>query len=245
MTAAASLQLSSRRRNAQDEAVSISAGILFTAALVFAMAHVASVAPETPPAWDEGPQLMALPLDLPPPPPILAEQAPPSEPTSNVVGLDIGASDSPVRIAVTPPDLDAIVRAHDEMPKAQLDIGRLYSDFRPKAGPVQDLQHVYQTSEVDEKPTRQITTVPIVPSRVRGNAETLSVRLIILVNEVGRPTSVRVSRSSGNPQFDAIIVRCVQEEWGFTAAVRKGKRVKCLTEQLFTVRWSSGSPFRI
>jgi TonB family protein len=229
----------------REELVSVLAGAGFTCALLFGLAYLANSTPPPPPAAIADLRIMTAPLDPPPPPPPVTEVSAPPDVSSPFSGLEVGSSSSSVKIAVVPPDLDALIPRQAEMPRATIDVGRFYTSFRPKMDPIQDFQRVYQPSEVDQRPVRQITTIPRIPDRVRDDAASLSVTLLIVVSEKGEATNVRVARSSGNPQFDAIIVRCVQEEWGFTPAVRKGKRVKCLTEQPYTVQWTAGSPFRI
>jgi TonB family protein len=229
----------------REELVSVLVGAGFTFALLCSMAYLANTTPPPPPTAIADLKIMTAPLDPPPPPPPVTEVTATTDVSTPFSGLEVGSSSSSVKIAVVPPDLDALLPRQAEMPRATIDVGRFYTSFKPKMDVIRDFQRVYQPSEVDQKPVRQITTIPRIPERVRDGAASLSVTLLIVVSEKGEATNVRVSRSSGNARFDAIIVQCVQDEWGFTPAVRKGKRVKCLTEQPYTVQWSAGSPFRI
>ena len=61
----------------------------------------------------------------------------------------------------------------------------------------------------------------------------------------GAVTAIRVVKPSGNAEFDTIVVECVRDEWVFSPAVRKGKKVKCLVQQLVWYKWTAGSPFTI
>jgi len=63
-----------------------------------------------------------------------------------------------------------------------------------------------------------------------------------VVDAKGAPSNIRVLHSSGNEKFDALVVKCVQDEWEFSPAVKKGRKVKCLVQRSVTIRWDS-SPF--
>jgi hypothetical protein len=52
-----------------------------------------------------------------------------------------------------------------------------------------------------------------------------------------------VVESSGNAKFDEIFARTVRDQWLFSPAIRRGKKVKCLAQQWFRVNFTSGSPF--
>jgi TonB family protein len=69
------------------------------------------------------------------------------------------------------------------------------------------------------------------------------VTLLFVVDANGAAGNVRVVKTSGNPEFDALIIENVKE-WEFSPAIKKNKRVKCLVQQPVVVKWSSGSPFR-
>jgi outer membrane biosynthesis protein TonB len=51
-----------------------------------------------------------------------------------------------------------------------------------------------------------------------------------------------VLRPSGNEAFDKIVTECVRDEWEFTPAIRKGKKVRCMVQQLVWYKWTNGSP---
>jgi periplasmic protein TonB len=61
---------------------------------------------------------------------------------------------------------------------------------------------------------------PIVARRLGMEGVVL---LEIVVAPDGRPTSVRVARSSGYPPLDDSAVRTVRESWRFLPAVRDGQ----------------------
>jgi TonB family protein len=67
--------------------------------------------------------------------------------------------------------------------------------------------------------------------------------MLIIVNTKGGVDNVRVIDSSGNPEFDAILIRDVRESWVFKPAAKKGRRVRCLLQQTVRVNWEAGSPF--
>jgi TonB family protein len=91
-----------------------------------------------------------------------------------------------------------------------------------------------------------VRTVPPIPDDVRGGAATLRVKLLLLVSRDGKAESARVLESSGNPAFDAIVARTMQNEWMFSPAIRRGKKVRVLAQQAFRVTFSGGtSPFDV
>ena len=59
----------------------------------------------------------------------------------------------------------------------------------------------------------------------------------------GTITNVRVVRPSGTTEVDAIVVETVQKEWGYAPAIKRGKKVRCLLQQPFTIVLPAASPF--
>jgi len=70
------------------------------------------------------------------------------------------------------------------------------------------------------------------------------VRLLFIVNADGSVENVQMMRSSANAEFDRLIVDAIKE-WRFRAAVRKGKKVRCMVELPVVVQAQSGSPFTV
>ncbi|HVU23103.1 MAG TPA: hypothetical protein VHE13_03190 [Opitutus sp.] len=96
-----------RWTNRRDEAVSLAAGVVFTVALLAVMAHFGRRTTMAPPVEIADLRVMTVPLE--PPPPVVETPREPVETGMPLVGIEVGASDSPVRIAVVPPDLESLV----------------------------------------------------------------------------------------------------------------------------------------
>lgn len=238
----ATTRIRGRRTEFRDEALSWLAGAMFTLLLFLGLARLEGVKPSAPPAQIEDLRLVAASIE-PPPPPRVPEAAEPVDAGTGVVGLEVGASDSPVKIAVVPADLAAMFPPTDNAPRAEIRAGKLYSELRPRVDVSSDFRRVYQPSDVDQQPTVVHRAVPRIPRYVRKKADTLRVTLLIIVNEKGIVSSVRVLKPSGNPQFDEIVSECVRYEWAFTPAVKAGKAVKCMLQQPVTIIWGKGNPF--
>ncbi|HVU33406.1 MAG TPA: TonB family protein [Opitutaceae bacterium] len=227
-----------------QEAVGLVAGVVFTFGIFSALAHLDVIQPPAPAA--DITDLVTVPLlfEAPAPPPPA-----PAEPAEAVrvplTGIEAGPGDSPVRIAVVPPELAAIFPASAIPPPGTIELGRLFPDLAPKAESAVDLQRVYLRSEVDRRPTVLVREEPRIPERVRQNAPLLRVTLLILVDRQGQVVNVRLLQSSGNPEFDRIVSESVKNTWTFTPAIKQGKAVRCLAEQLVTVKWSPPSPFEV
>jgi TonB family protein len=225
-----------------DEAFYLSLGAGLTFVLFMGVAHFEMVRPAEMPTEIE--DLRAVTAVSEPPPPKPQDR---SEPVDVVplTGIDIGASDSPVKLAVVPPDLSKLMPPADLPPRATIQFGQLMSDLRPKTGNAGEFQHIYQQSEVDQPPLAVVKTIARVSSRVREDVESLRVTLLLVIDTEGAVTSIRVMRPSGNAKFDAIVLACVRDEWQFSPAVRKGKKVRCMVQQLVWYKWTNGSPFTI
>jgi len=223
---------------------SVAIGTLFTWCLFAGVAHFDRTSPGDPPAQFDDVKAVALPLEPPPPPRTMPREAEPSPITATVTGFDAAPSDSPVKIAVSPPDLDAHSSAPQVAPPAVIQIGRLFAEFKPKTDLAYDAQHIYQRSEVDQRPTVLFHKLPHIPSWIRGDAKSLSVVLLLVIDTTGDVGDIRVTRTSGNSKFDAIIVGDIKE-WGFSPAIRRGRKVRCLVEQPVKVVWTAGSPFEV
>jgi len=229
---------------AREEAVALLIGAGFTLALFLGMAHFENFRATAPVFEIEDMRMAALPPEPPPPPPRLQEQEPVPESVLPFAGLEAGASDSPVSIAVVPPDLEALIPATTTPPRGRIQVGVLLTEMKPKVDIEIDARHVYQDTEVDQRPQALVRTVPPIPPDVRGNASTLRVGLLLLIGRDGKPESARVVESSGNPRFDAIVAGTVRDEWLYSPAVRRGKKVRVMAQQAFRVTFSNGtSPF--
>ena len=232
----------SRTGQLADEGLYLSLGAGLTFVLFMGIAHFEMVKPAEMPVEIE--DLRAVAAVSEPPPPRPDDRSEPID-VVPLTGIDIGASDSPVKLAVVPPDLSKLMPPADLPPRATIQFGQLMSDLRPKNGNAGEFQHIYQQSEVDQPPLAVVKTVARVSSRVREDVQSLRVTLLLVIDTEGAVTSIRVMRPSGNAKFDAIVLSCVRDEWQFSPAIRKGKKVRCMVQQLVWYKWTSGSPFTI
>ena len=108
-----------------------------------------------------------------------------------------------------------------------------------------DFNHIYQQSEVDQIPVAVVKTIARVPSRVHDNLNQLRCTLVLVIEPTGEITDIKVIRASASPKFDALVMDCVQNEWQFSPAVRKGKKVRCMVQQLVWYKWTQGNKFTL
>lgn len=224
-----------------DEALCLVLGAGLTLGLFLGVAHFENVKPVAQPPEIE--DLRTASAVFEPPPPKVEEHPEQTEVVAPLTGLDIGASDSPVKLSVVPPDLDKIIPPTDLPPRATIQFGQLFSDLKPKSGPMGEFQRIYQQNEVDQPPAAVIKTIATVSRRIREDAEQLRVTLVLIVDTQGTVTNIRVLKSSGKPAFDSVIAQCVQDEWVFTPAIKRGRKVRCMVQQLIWYRWPEGSKF--
>jgi TonB family protein len=231
----------SRSQIAIDEVGSLGIGLLITAGLFTAIAFFERPASERPEPLIEDLRSISVPFDTPPPKPIETSTAP-EAPATPLSGIEIASTESPVKITVLPPELDALVPSTDQ-PLAVLQ--PLSVDSRPKGqlASLGESNRIYQSSEVDRPPTVLSRPNPRVPSFVRQNAISLRVSMLALIDKEGVVTDVRLLESSGNPMFDKIIMRDVKDYWVFSPAVKNKKNVRCLAQQSVRVKWEGGDLF--
>jgi TonB family protein len=221
--------------------LSLLLGAGFTFVIFLGMARFDRTEPAEPPA--DIMDLRAVSIQEPPPPPReTPREAVPVETT--LTGFDPAPSESPVQITITPPDLEALLPPPSLAPPAVIQTGRLYTDLRPKMELSTAADHIFQMAEVDQVPKVLNRVAPTIPSSVRKGAVTLRASLLFVVDASGEIRNVRLASSSGNPEFDAIILGNIKE-WTFSPAVRKGKKVRCLLQQAVIIQWSGGSRFEI
>lgn len=225
-----------------DEALGIVSGVGFTFALFAVIAHFEGSGTAAAPEEIEDLRPMSIPFDAPPPKVVETPQV--VAPAMPLSGIEVAASESPVKISVLAPDLAALMPDVQVAPSATIQPARLYTGFKPQIETgTGDFMRVFQQYEVDQRPTVLSRPNPHVPKFIRGKAKTLRVSLLIIVDTKGGVDSVRVLESSGNPEFDAIVIRDVREAWLFTPASKNGRNVRCLLQQSVRVNWDAGSPF--
>jgi TonB family protein len=227
-------------RNLALEVASLGLGALFTYGLFFGIARFERTTTREPVAAIEDLRVVEIPVQPPPPPKV--EQVSTEPAPNQLVGIDTSepALESAVRITVAPPQVDTPIPV---APRATIEIARMHTEFKPKVEMLLDKQHIFQTSEVDQAPTVIYRKNPYVSSRDRGDAEELRATFLLVVDTNGAPTRIRVMKSSGNPDFDRIVQYSLSE-WTFSPAMKQGKKVKCMVQQLIAIRWS-GSRFEL
>jgi TonB family protein len=219
-------------------------GAGFTSVLFLGLAYSETSRPSQPVTEMSDLRAVALPLEPPPPPPRTEEIPPqPQEDALALTDIEIGASDSPVHIAVVPPDLAALVPAARELPGAIMKSGYLSTDLKPRVNVEADVHHIYQVTEVDRPPHAIVRVAPPASGRFFAETRTLRVDLMLVIDVNGRAVSARIVQSSGKPDFDNIVAQTVRDQWEFSPAIRRGKKVKCLAMQPIRVTLDRGTPF--
>lgn len=222
------------------EGLSLVLGGAFTCALFFGIAYFERTDSPAPVAPIEDLRVVEMPVQ-PPPPPIVEQVS--TEPVANELsGIDTTepALDSEVRITVTPPQLDSPIPV---APRATIEVARMHTEFKPKVSLAFDQQRIFQTTEVDQPPMVLYRKNPYVSAYDREDAKELRATFLLVVDVNGAPTRIRVIKSSGNQNFDRIVQKSLAE-WSFSPAMKQGKKVKCLIQQLIAIKWS-GSPFEL
>jgi len=231
------------RGNLAQNSLCLALGAGFTLALFLGMAHFSGAKPAATSAPIEDLRVVAAPFEPPPPPRVAPKDPEPAADQMMVTGFELSPSDSPVKIAVSPPNLSDLSPTMQLAPPANIQIGQLHGEFRPKMTLSFDVQHVYQKTEVDSPPTILFRGVPAIPQKLFHDTGELRVTLLFVVEITGAITSVQVEKSSGVPDADAIVAETVQNDWGFTPATKKGRKVRCLLEQPIIIRLPRQSKF--
>jgi TonB family protein len=226
-----------------EEAMSLLFGAGLTFCLFLGMAHFENVRTAQAPEVIEDLRVVTAVSE--PPPPKVEQQAQPPETTPPLTGIEIAASDSSVKLAVVPPDLAKIMPQSDLPPRATIQFNQLLTDLKPHSGELGDFKRIYQQNEVDQVPAAIVKTIAKVSNYARDNADQLRVTLLLVIDTDGGIESIKVMKPSGNKDFDKIVTNCVKEEWVFSPAVRRGKKVRCMVQQLVWYKWTGGDKFSI
>ena len=225
----------SRGRRALDEGLSLFGGACFTFGLFMVISHFGNGST----AVQADPEEVHLVSSLTEPPPPDPKTQTSEDVTIPLTGIEIHAvADSAVKVSVVPPDLDKIIPPADLPPKATIQFDQVISDLKPKAG-IGTLDHIYQQNEVDQPPDAVVKAIARVPGRVHEDVSELKVVLLLVVNTDGSVTGIRIFRPSGNARFDSIVLDCVRDEWVFSPAVKKGRKVRCMVQQTVWYKWTN------
>ena len=220
-----------------DGVISVFVGLAITAGLFSLMAHVKQGGFSQPAPVIEDMRVASLPVEIPPPPETRTETEPVTE---MITGIDVAAAESPVHISLSIPILES--PPVPQAPAARIQTTLVPSEFKPRMDMTQDFDHIFQQTEVDQKPTVLANSAPFIPNNVHRGVRWLRVVLLMVIDARGVASNIRVLTSSGNAEFDSLIVECVHEKWEFSPAIKKGHKVKCLVQRSVTIRWDS-SPF--
>jgi len=229
-------------KGAGQGAVSILLGTIFTVGLFLGIAQFDRGVPIGAPA--DIMDLRAVSIQEPPPPP---PEVPPRDPVSiedTLTGLEQTPSDSPVRIALTPPDLESLLPPPQLAPPAVIQVGQLYPNLKPKMDFTAMGDHIFQMLEVDQVPQVLNRVMPRIPSSLLDAIKVPRVTLVFVVDAKGEIGNIRVLGSSGSPAVDEILRKSINE-WTFSPAVRKGVKVRCLLQQALILKISGGSRFEL
>jgi len=231
----------SARVAAAIEVLSLVLGGGFTLALFVAVAHFGVGGDQVPEPDLADLRVMSVPLEAPPPRPV--ELPPVAAAATPFSGLDIAAAESPVRIAVVPPDLATLLPANTAAPTARINPAQLYTEFKPRTEIGGDFSRIFQQYEVDQRPAVVSRPKPSIPPGVRGGVDSLRISVLILIDTRGAVSNVRLMQGSGNKYFDEILLRDIREAWIFSPAMKKGHKVRCLVQQNIRVDWNGNTPF--
>ena len=237
-----SLSVPVRGAGLAQRIVGLFLGVAFTFVLFLGIAHYEKGTPARPPPPLDDLKVTLMPVE---PPPLPVTPSDPLPDMTPMAGFDLSPTESAVKITVSPPNLSELMPEEmSKAPPADAHIGPLLTDLKPKMAFQYDPQHVYQKSEVDRAPEILERPDPQVSSRVRDNASVLRVTLVVVIDANGSVGHIRLTKTSGNPEFDKLMIESMGE-WVFSPAMKNGKKVRCLIEQAIAVQWSAGSQFRI
>lgn len=226
--------------------ISFVAGVGFSLGIFLSIAQFLSIHEQAAPPGDDL-ETLAMANLLPPPPPPKPDNQPSvieEMPDAVPLGIQEEPSASPVKIPPSPPVYDELLPVSRLPPQVVTGMLGLSTSLKPTIDLTLDQNHVFQRSEVDKPPVLISRPDPSVPAHLRGNAKGLSVVVVFVVDTHGIVGKARALQSSDNPEFDAIITANVGE-WRFAPAIKKGKPVRCMVQQLVRVQWGNRDPFSL
>ena len=216
-------------------------GTGFTFALFLGIAHYEKEAPQNPPPPLDDLRVALRPVEIPPPLPVKPVESVPD--LTPMAGFVLSPAQSPVKIAVSPPDLSAMLPEDlSKAPQANARLGPMLTEFKPKMVFLADPQHIYQKNEVDRAP--YIVDRPDMqwPSRMLNGKNAPRVTLLVVVDANGSSSNIRIMKSSGDAEIDAMMIQYIKE-CVFSPAVKKSKQVRCMIEQTVSLQQPSRSRF--
>ncbi len=174
----------------------------------------------------------------PPPPPQTMSRGTPLPPAPMV--FEESPSTNAVRIAPTPIPIAPLLTV--TRPSFSLEFSFTPGEFRPEGGDwAPDVNHIFQRSEVDQQVVAIFKKAPTIPTLLLREVKNPRVTVLFVVNIDGSVENVHLLRGQ-QPEFDRLIVDAIAQ-WRFRPAMRKGKKVRCLTELPVYVKAPNANPF--
>jgi len=218
-------------------AFGIAMGIGFTGLLVVALMWFSQ--PPVVEVEEEIDEIRAVDIPEPPPPPPQTMSVGTPLPPAPMI-FEESPSTSTVRIAPTPIPIAPLLTV--TRPSLSLQFNFNPGDFRPGGGEYEpDVNHIFQRSDVDQQVVAVFKKVPRVPTALLKEIKNPRVTVLFVVNVDGTVENVRLLRGQ-HPEFDRLIIEAISE-WRFRPAMRKGKKVRCMTELPVYVKAPSANPF--
>lgn len=212
-------------------------GVAFTIAIGAGLAYFSR-----PPVTEEEPEVMEIRSveipEPPPPPPQNITRGTPLPPAPMI--FEESPSTNSVRIAPTPIPIAPLIT--EIRPSFSLQFDYNPGDFQPRGeGWEPDVNHVFQRSEVDQQVVAVFKKAPSIPTSLLREVSNPRVRVLFVVNTDGTVENVRLMKGT-HPEFDRLVIEAISE-WRFRPAMRKGKKVRCLSELPVYVKAPSANPF--
>jgi len=226
--------------------ISFVAGAGFSLGLFASIAQFLSVHEQAGPPPQDDLEILTAATFLPPPPPRPDERPAVVEEQREAIPLGIAEepSVSPVQIPPSPPSYEELLPVSQLPDHVVTGMIGLDTSLKPTMDVIFDSDHVFQRSEVDKPPLLISRPDPAVPAHLREKKKGLSVLVVFVVDARGVVGTTHIAESSDNAEFDAIITANIGE-WRFSPAIRKGKPVRCMVQQLVRVQWSPSDPFSL
>lgn len=215
-------------------------GIVFTTVIAATLALVSHSPAESQVSLEEEEvQSVELPDPPPPPPATPSSVTGPTLPPTPLL-FDEVPSSSTVHIAPTPVPIDPLLA--EVRPSHTLRFDYAPGQFRPDAGGWEpDPSHIFQRSEVDQQVVPIFQKVPEISAALYREVKNPRVRVLLVVNTDGSVMDIRLLKGT-HPEFDRLVIEALAQ-WRFRPAMRKGRKVRCLTEVPVYVKLPGANPF--
>lgn len=220
------LSLDQNVRPVLRRAASIMLSVLFTLALFYGISRVQRT-PTSAPSRIEDLTSITLPFDAPPPLAHVSEMSP--VPVGTPVQFEVAAEAGPVKIQIqpaplSPMDVSAPLARPGLLARFELGAGVVKTQL------VDDPNHVFEKSEVDQPPVVVYRDIPEVSTAIFKRVPNPRVVLLFIVSVDGTVQDPHLLKSSADPELDQLMLDMILN-WKFRPAVKHGKVVRCLIQQ--------------